>query len=882
MTGNEIRQKFLDYFERHDHQVVRSSSLVPVGDPTLLFTNAGMVQFKGVFTGTEQRDYRRAASSQKCLRVSGKHNDLERVGFTARHHTFFEMLGNFSFGDYFKEEVIELGWRFLVDEMGVPAQDLWVSVFEKDDEAFRLWSEKIGVPEGRILRRGEKDNYWSMGETGPCGPCSEILLDQHPSSSPPSEEDLESDRFLEVWNLVFMQFVRSEDGKRNPLPKPSIDTGMGLERLCAILQGVTSNFHTDLLFPLIRFTEGFTEKRYDLKGDFYDRTHMSFRVIADHVRAIAFLVVDGVLPSNEGRGYVLRRILRRAARHGRLLGIDNPFLYRAVEEVTNLMKHFYPELRDALTYISRVTLAEEERFVHALDQGLPILSDLIAGGKEKGIIDGKALFKLYDTHGFPLDLAEDTATEEGLSLDLGGFNEAMEEQRARARASWKGFGEGVVSPAHQALKKAFSPVHFVGYEKLSCQAKILALVKGEKPAKEAAQGEEVEVLLDQTPFYAEAGGQVGDQGVLEGEEVRFLVEDCQAPMPGYRLHRGRVEQGTLRVEDEVEARVDQERRERTVLNHTATHLLHAALREILGDHVKQAGSLVAPDRLRFDYSHFSSLKSGEQQRIEERVNEHVRQEAPVTCKQMTLEEALAEGAMALFGEKYEERVRVVSVEGVSKELCGGTHTKTSGKIGLFKIVHEGSVAAGVRRIEAVTGYEALAHVQKGESELGRIGDLLKARPLEAAEKVEKLTAERRELKQEIQKLRQRLDLGLTEDLLAKVKDLDGVRVLVARVDESDPKGMRGLIDAFKVKIRSGIVVLGAIDKEKAILSAGVTKDLAGRFHAGEILKASVAVVGGTGGGRPDFAQAGGKKASRLDEALDKALEVIQHTIQQTS
>ncbi len=872
----------MDYFERHDHQVVRSSPLVPVGDPTLLFTNAGMVQFKGVFTGAEQRDYRRAASSQKCLRVSGKHNDLERVGFTARHHTFFEMLGNFSFGDYFKEEAIELGWGFLVDEMGIPAKNLWVSVFEKDDEAFRLWSEKMGVPEGRILRRGEKDNYWSMGETGPCGPCSEILLDLEPSSSPPSEEDLESDRFLEIWNLVFMQFVRSEDGKQNPLPKPSIDTGMGLERLCTVLQGVTSNFHTDLLLPLIRFTEGFTEKRYDLQKDFYDRVHMSFRVIADHVRAIAFLVADGVLPSNEGRGYVLRRILRRAARHGRLLGIGDPFLYRAVEEVTNLMKDFYPELRDALTYISRVTLAEEERFVHALDQGLPILSDLIAGGKEKGTIDGKALFKLYDTHGFPLDLAEDAAAEGGLSLDLDGFNEAMEEQRVRARASWKGFGEGVVSPAHQALKKDFSPVHFVGYEKPSCQAKVLALVKGEKPAKEAAQGEEAEILLDQTPFYAEAGGQVGDQGVLEGEKVRFLVEDCQAPMPGYRLHRGRVEQGILRVGDEVEARVDQERRGRTVLNHTATHLLHAALREILGDHVKQAGSLVAPDRLRFDYTHFSPLKPGERQRLEERVNEHVRQDAPVTWKQRKLEEALAEGAMALFGEKYEERVRVVSVEGVSKELCGGTHTRASGKIGLFKIVHEGSVAAGVRRIEAVTGSGALAHVRQEESAFQQVGDLLKVSPLKAPEKLKKLMAEERELKREIQKLRQRLDLGLTEDLLAKVKELDGVPVLVTRVEESDPKGMRGLIDTFKGKIRSGIVVLGAIDKEKAILSAGVTKDLTGRFHAGEILKASVAVVGGTGGGRPDFAQAGGKEASKLDEALDKALEVIQHTIQQTS
>ncbi|MFQ5691630.1 MAG: alanine--tRNA ligase [Nitrospinota bacterium] len=889
MTGDEIREAFLRYFEKKDHRRVKSDSLVPAGDPTLMFTNAGMVQFKDVFTGAERRDYVRAASSQKCMRVSGKHNDLEQVGYTARHHTFFEMLGNFSFGDYFKKEAIRFGWEFLVEVMGLPADRLWVSVFHEDDEAHDIWREEIGVPEGRILRLGEKDNYWAMGDTGPCGPCSEIILDQGPpgggeeaaegageaAGATPTAEDLEGDRYLEIWNLVFMQFDQSADGTKTPLPKPSIDTGMGLERLAAVVQGKSSNFHTDLLFPIIRFTEELTEARYDLEGDFYSRTNMSFRVVADHARSIAFLVGDGVIPSNDGRGYVLRRILRRAARHGRMLGIEAPFLYRAVGTVAEIMKGPYPELRESLTYISRLTQAEEERFAHTLNQGLPILADLIASAGESGVIDGRAVFQLYDTHGFPVDLIEDAAAEEGLSIDRAAFEAAMEGQRRRARASWKGFAEAAATPAHRALADEFPAPEFVGYDRLSATGKVLAILKAGERADGASEGERVEVLLDRTPFYAEAGGQIGDRGLLEGDALRFEVEDCQAPVPGYRLHVGTVRRGTLRVGDEVEARVDAERRAPTQLNHTATHLLQAALREVLGDHVKQAGSLVAPDRLRFDYTHFSALTPRERERIEEIVNGHIRRNAPVRWEELPIEEALARGATALFGEKYGDVVRMVSVDEISKELCGGTHASASGDIALFKIVHEGGVAAGVRRIEAVTGPGALAYVRKEEEELARVGELVKASPLQAADKVERLLEEQKRLEREIRALRRRLAQGASQDMMSRAREVGGVRVLVARVEGSGPKDLRDLVDTFKGKRKSGVVVLGAEADGKAALAAGVTKDLTDRFHAGEILKEAAQAVGGKGGGRPDMAQAGGKEAAGLDDALERAVRAIE-------
>ena len=879
-TGDEIRERFLEYFGRNGHRRVKSASLVPAGDPTLMFTNAGMVQFKNVFTGEEKRDFSRAASSQKCMRVSGKHNDLEQVGYTARHHTFFEMLGNFSVGDYFKEDAIRFGWEFLVDVMGLPADRMWVSVFHEDDEARRIWAEEVGVPEARILQMGEKDNFWSMGDTGPCGPCSEMILQLCPrenSDAPPTEAELEGDGFLEIWNHVFMQFDQTADGTRAPLPKPSIDTGMGLERLASVVQGQASNFHTDLLFPIIRFTEGRTDVRYDLDGDFYSRTNMGFRVIADHARAVAFLIGDGVMPSNEGRGYVLRRVLRRAARHGRMLGIKRPFLYEAVGSVAEIMKDAYPEQGESLTYISRVTLAEEERFAHTLSQGLPILADLIAAAKEKGggVIDGAAVFRLYDTHGFPVDLVDDAANEEGLRIDRPALEAAMEGQRNRARASWKGFAEEAAAPAHLALADEFPASEFVGYDRLTESGKVLAVLKDGDRAEAAAEENRVEVLLDRTPFYAESGGQLGDRGVLENEALRFDVEDCRAPVSGRCLLSGVVRRGTLRVGDEVEARVDPRRRCDTQLNHTATHLLHAALREVLGDHVKQAGSLVAPDRLRFDYTHFSALTPRERERVEEIVNAHIRANAPVRWDEMPIEEALAQGAMALFGEKYADVVRLVSVESISKELCGGTHASASGDIGLFKVVHEGSVAAGVRRIEAVTGPGALAHVRKEEDELARVGEILKAPPLQAAENVERLLEEQKKLERELQTLLRRKAREETQDLLSKARDIGGTRAVIAQVSESDPKVLRELVDTFKGKLKSGIVVLAADADGKAALAAGVTKDLTDRFHAGEILKEAARAIGGKGGGRPDMAQAGGKDVAKLDAALKKAVEVIE-------
>ncbi len=881
MTGDEIREKFLDYFGRSGHQKVKSDSLVPAGDPTLMFANAGMVQFKNVFTGEDKRDYSRAASSQKCMRVSGKHNDLEQVGYTARHHTFFEMLGNFSFGDYFKEEAIRFGWEFLVDEMGLPGDRMWASVYHEDEEAHRIWNEAVGVPESRILRLGEKDNFWSMGDTGPCGPCSEMILQLHPredADSPLTEEELDGDGFLEIWNLVFMQFDQSAAGRRTPLPKPSIDTGMGLERLASVVQNVAGNFHTDLLFPIIRATEEWTETRYDLEGDFYSRANMNFRVIADHARATCFLIGDGIMPSNEGRGYVLRRILRRAARHGRMLGIEDPFLYRAVGTVADVMKTAYPELTDDLSYISRVTLAEEDRFAHTLSQGLPILTDLIAAAKDNsGVIDGQAVFQLYDTHGFPVDLAADAAQEEGLQIDRAAFDAAMEGQRERARASWKGFAESAAAPAHQSLAEDFPASGFVGYEQWKTDAKVLAVLKDGGRADEASEGERAEVLLDRTPFYAESGGQIGDRGVLEAEGLRFEVEDCQAPVPGYRMHVGILRRGTLRVGVEVEATVDAGSRSSTQLNHTATHLLQAALRDVLGDHVKQAGSLVAPDRLRFDYTHFSAMSPRERERVEEIVNDHIRANAPVRWSEIPIDEALAQGATALFGEKYGDVVRMVSVDSISKELCGGTHTAASGDIGLFKIVHEGSVSSGVRRIEAVTGGEALGHVRKEEEELARVGELLKTSPRQASERVEKLLEEQRRLEKELQALKQRLARGETHDLVKGAREVGGARVVAAQVDESNPKGLRELVDALKGRLKSGIVVLAADVGGKAALAAGVTQDLTDRFHAGDILKEAAKAVGGKGGGRPDMAQAGGKDAGRIGEALEKAVQFIENT-----
>ncbi|MFQ6111075.1 MAG: alanine--tRNA ligase, partial [Nitrospinota bacterium] len=806
MTGNEVRKSFLEYFSEKSHRVVRSSSLVPKGDPTLLFTNAGMVQFKGVFTGAERRDFPRAASSQKCMRVSGKHNDLEVVGRTPRHHTFFEMLGNFSFGDYFKEKAIEYGWEFLVERCGLPAERIWVTVFTDDDEAFRLWNELVRIPAERIVRKGEKDNFWAMGDEGPCGPCSELVLDQGPhiQGGPPGSPEEEGDRYLELWNLVFMQYERSRDGSMKPLPKPSIDTGLGLERLAAVLQGFESNYHTDLLLPIIRFVEERAERPYGSLEGKGEEGDFSFRVIADHARAICFLVGDGVLPSNEGRGYVLRRIARRAMRHGRLLGIAEPFLHEAAGVVAGIMAEPYPELKDSISYISKVILHEEERFAHALDQAQPRMDDLcrelLAKGKKE--IPGREVFRLYDTYGYPLDLALDTAATFGLEVEQEGFEYSMAEQRERARAHWKGTGEEGVLPLHRELAEKFQLGEgaFVGYESLEAEARVLAILEDGKCREEALAGEEVEVVLDRTPFYAEAGGQVGDRGILSGEEFMAEVLDTQGPLPGLHLHRCRISRGTLRVGFSLKASVDSSLRQGTVLNHTATHILQYALRSVLGDHVKQAGSLVAPDRLRFDYTHFAPLSPRERERVEELVNERIRQNHSVTIQWMPIEDALALGAIAIFGEKYGERVRVVSIGDWSRELCGGTHALRTGDIGFFRIAHEGSVAAGMRRIEALTGGASWAFSQRERQELEAIARLTKAPPFQEAERVERILEHTRQLEREVRELKARLARGETADIISGAREVKGVKVLAARMDNLELRALRDLMDMVKAKL----------------------------------------------------------------------------------
>ncbi len=881
-SGTEIRSAFLDFFVRQGHTRVASSSLVPQSDPTLLFTNAGMVQFKDVFTGVEKRAYTRAVTSQKCVRAGGKHNDLENVGRTARHHTFFEMLGNFSFGDYFKEAAVGYAWEFLTKELGLPAARLWATIHEgdagmgigADEEARGLWRRFL--PADRIVACSTKDNFWSMGDTGPCGPCSEIIYDQGPDRGcgrPTCAVGCECDRYLELWNLVFMQFERSEAGVLTPLPRPSIDTGAGLERLAAVLQGVASNFDTDLLRPIIVAVEDRCGKRYGSGPD----ADISMRVIADHARSTTFLVSDGVLPSNEGRGYVLRRILRRGLRHGRLLGMEEPFMAEVTGRVVEIMQAAYPELAETREHVSRVTLAEEERFGHTLKVGLKLADSLAAERKAKGegTIPGGEIFRLYDTYGFPLDLLRDIASDQGLALDEAGFEQAMAEQRARARESWVGSGEAEVPASLKELAHT-ARVEGLWHASLQTEARVLALLAGQerRPVEHLGEGQAGEVILDRTPFYPEAGGQVGDTGTLSGEGALAEVHDVKRPVPELVLHSVRVRRGTLRVGQTIQAAVDGDRRRMTAKNHTATHLLHAALRQTLGDHVKQAGSLVAPDRLRFDFSHFSPLTSREIDRIEELVNVQVWANRPVSTQVMSLDEALGVGAMALFGEKYGERVRVVSVPDFSLELCGGTHVGATGEIGLFKVVSQGGVAAGVRRIEAVTGPGALQHVKREEQVLAEAAARLKARPSELAEKVEKLAEASRDLEREIQRLQARLLGGRLERMLQGSSEVSGIRVVAAEVEAADARGMRELGDRLRERLQSGVVVLAAQVDGKAAWVAMVTRDLAGRVHAGNLARDLAKVTGGGGGGRPDVAEAGGKDPSRIPEALAKVPEFL--------
>jgi alanyl-tRNA synthetase len=880
--GNEIRRAFVDYFAQRGHTVVPSSSLVPRADPTLLFTNAGMVQFKDVFTGKEKRSSPRAVTVQKCVRAGGKHNDLENVGRTARHHTFFEMLGNFSFGDYFKEKAIEYGWEFLTSVLGLPPERLWVTIHEgdaamrlgPDEEARSLWLRY--VPASRIVACSTKDNFWAMGDTGPCGPCSEIVFDQGPGvgcGQPSCAVGCDCDRYLELWNLVFMQFERSADGALVPLPRPSIDTGAGLERIAAILQGAPSNFDTDLLRPIIALVEGLTGKRYGAEA----QADVSMRVIADHARATTFLVSDGVLPSNEGRGYVLRRILRRGLRHGRLLGLDEPFMATVTGRVVELMQPAYPDLDDHRDYVARVTLSEEERFGHTLRMGLKLVETLVAELKGRGAsaIPGIEIFRLYDTYGFPVDLLRDIATDKGLVLDEAGFDAEMASQRARARESWIGSGE-VEVPAHLKALTATARVEPLWYQGTEAEAVVEALFAGNAQGSVASlqEGQTGEVLLTRTPFYPEAGGQVGDVGMLTADGTVVEVLDTRRPVPNLVLHQVRVKRGRLNAGQTVRAAVDSGRRKVTAKNHTATHLLHAALRQVLGDHVKQAGSLVAPDRLRFDFTHWSPLTQRELDRIEELVNEQVWENRALDVQTMDLDRALGLGAMALFGEKYGARVRVVTVPEFSVELCGGTHVRATGEIGLFKILSQGGVASGVRRIEAVTGPGAFRHVKHEEEALAQAAERIKARPLELPEKLDKLAGATRELEKEVQRLQGRLATGSLEQILGQARVVEGVRVVASQVDLRDPKGIREMGDRLRDHLGSGVVVLAAQLGERVAWVAMVTKDLTRRLHAGNLARDLAKVTGGGGGGRPEVAEAGGKDPSKIAEALAAVPDLV--------
>ena len=882
MTGNEIRRKFIKYFKDKGHAVIDSSPLVPHDDPTLLFTNAGMVQFKRVFMGEEKRDYGRAVTSQRCVRAGGKHNDLENVGYTARHHTFFEMLGNFSFGDYFKQEAIQFAWEFLTQVMGLPKEKLWVSVFEKDDEAFSIWEKMDGLPDGRIVRLGEKDNFWAMGDTGPCGPCSEILFDQGPEIGcrrPECKAGCDCDRYLELWNLVFMQFYRDESGKMTPLPKPSIDTGMGLERIAAVVQGKNSNFDCDLFTPIIDKIGRIAGKSYGNN----DQLDTAFRVIADHSRATAFLVADGVLPSNEGRGYVLRRVLRRAVRYGRTLGLFKPFMSDVAAEVINRMKGAWPHLEDVGKLLDKVVRNEEERFIETIDNGLAMLTKKIGQVKaasgdlsnNSGRIAGDFIFKLYDTYGFPVDIVRDMALEAGLTIDEPGFNSAMKAQREQSRKSWKGAGLDEMSSGVQALIQDGKKTTFKGYAGLTLCSTVSGIINDSGESVTVCnQNDHVMIACPETVFYAESGGQIGDKGEIKSSSGRAVVEDAVSSVGGLVLHRAVVSQGSISCGDDVELVVAEPHRKSIERNHTGTHLLQAALRSVLGEHVKQSGSLVGPDRLRFDFTHFSPLSTDEIRRIENMINKKILENIPVETELLGREEAIKGGATALFGEKYDKSVRVVSLGSYSRELCGGTHVRNSGEIGLLKILSETGIAAGIRRIEAITGQGAFSRFQNTVNTLYGLADTLKISQEDIVPRIEKLLARQKELEKEVHRLTARLSLADLDQMIEKGLEVEGVKVVTSRVLLDSPRTLREMGDRVRDKLGAGIAVLGGEFQGKVALLAIVGKDLTKRFHAGNIVKEVAAKVGGRGGGRPDMAQAGGTMVDKLPEALDSVPEII--------
>lgn len=865
MKLQAIRSLFLDYFEKNGHTKVPSASLIPYNDDTLLFTNAGMVPFKDVFLGRDKRPYTRATSSQRCVRAGGKHNDLENVGYTARHHTFFEMLGNFSFGDYFKKEAIQLAWDFITQDLKIPAEKLWITVYEKDDEAADIWLNDIGVSKERFSRCGEKDNFWAMGDTGPCGPCSEIFYDHGPEipGGPPGSPDEDADRYIEIWNLVFMQYNRAPDGTLAPLPKPSVDTGMGLERLAAVLQGVHSNYEVDLFVDLIKSAATIVGTP--------NLEQQSLKVIADHIRSTAFLIADGVLPSNEGRGYVLRRIIRRAVRHGYKLGCEDLFFNKMVEPLVKGMGEAYPELYEMQHHIEKVLQREEEQFAKTLDQGMKILEQELSSLKSR-TLPGELVFKLYDTYGFPMDLTADIARERELNIDAQGFESLMEKQKARARAS------GQFQADYHASEHDLGESSFSGYSTHEDEGKIIALLKEGKAVEVLEQGEEGVIILDNTPFYAESGGQVGDTGVLKAQDSEFQVLDTKKNNQSI-MHFGICKQGAVKLGQPLKALVDEGRRQTIRLNHSATHLLHAALRKVLGTHVQQKGSLVAPDRLRFDFTHYEPMTQGQLKAVEDSVNEQIRKNTLVQTDEMPMDEAMAVGAMALFGEKYGEKVRVLRMgDGFSIELCGGTHVSRTGDIGLMRIVSETGIAAGVRRIEALTGPGALAYLTQRDEQNRKISELLKADPNQLSEKVAQLQSRLKKLERENERLSLKAASAKGADLSSECEEINGLKVLVKKLPEADPKMLRGLVDDMKNKIGSGIVVIGTAREDKVSLIVGVTKDHTQKISAGELVNFISQQVGGKGGGRPDMAQAGGNQPENLDKALASVHEWVKSKI----
>ncbi|WP_299978890.1 alanine--tRNA ligase [uncultured Pseudoteredinibacter sp.] len=870
MKSAEIRQAFLDFFQSKQHQIVASSSLVPGNDPTLLFTNAGMVQFKDVFLGEDKRSYSRATSSQRCVRAGGKHNDLENVGYTARHHTFFEMLGNFSFGDYFKREAISFAWEFLTSKewLGIPSEKLMVTVYQEDDEAFDIWHKEMSVPAEKIVRIGDKggryqsDNFWSMGDTGPCGPCTEIFYDHGEEiwGGPPGSPEEDGDRFIEIWNVVFMQFNRSADGVMAPLPKPSVDTGMGLERIAAVMQNVHSNYEIDLFQYLLAATAKATNTS--------DMENKSLRVIADHIRSCAFLVVDGVIPANEGRGYVLRRIIRRAIRHGHKLGQKDAFFHSLVQALVDQMGEAYPELKQQQAQIEKILLTEEQQFEKTLDKGMAVLESELANLNAKEI-PGQLVFTLYDTYGFPVDLTNDIARERVMSIDLDGYEKLMEEQRQRARAA------GSFKVDYNDNLEIDGETEFTGYEDLAGSSTVIALFKGGQSCEQLEAGERGIVVLSETPFYAESGGQVGDQGLLKAEGLSFSVEDC-AKQGNNHLHIGELTEGQLSLGQKLSAEVVSGKRQATALNHSATHLLHAALRKVLGDHVTQKGSLVDPERLRFDFSHFEAVTAEELKAIEAMVNEQIRANTPVQTDVCDMETAKSKGAMALFGEKYGDSVRVLSMgtEQFSVELCGGTHVERTGDIGLLRITSESGIAAGVRRIEAVTGRAAVDSVDTQQAQLQDAAKLLKTKPEELVNKLQSLLDQQKTLEKELKAAKAKLASAASGDLLGNAVEVQGVKVLAVQLSDVDHKSLRDTVDQFKNKLGSSVIIVAVVDGQKISLVAGVSKDLVGQFKAGDLMKHVATQVGGKGGGRPDMAQGGGDQPENLDAALASVQEWV--------